>query len=76
MQESGVCYQTPNVAAVGVPDYIFGPEGIIKKMKTNGEWVYDEQMVAILGLEVQAFVASLGKTSKAMTSAVLVHLKT
>lgn len=75
MQESGVSYQTPNVAAVGVPDYIFGPEGIIKKMKTNGEWVYDEQMVAILGLEVTAFVASFGKTSKAMTSAVLAHLK-
>ncbi len=52
LQDSGVCYQTPNVAAVGVPDYIFGPEGIIKKMKTNGEWVYDEQMIAILGLEV------------------------
>lgn len=42
----------PNVVVVGVPDYVFGPAGIIKKMKTNGEWVYDEQMINILGLNI------------------------
>lgn len=29
-------YNNCNVQVTGVPDYMFGPEGVIKKMKTNG----------------------------------------
>lgn len=44
-------------------------------MKTNGEWVFDEQMVTLLGIDIQNFVTLYGKTSKAMTAGVLTYLK-
>jgi hypothetical protein len=43
-------YNNCNVLVTGVPDYMFGPEGVIKKMKTNGEWVYDENMINYLAI--------------------------
>jgi hypothetical protein len=60
---------------VGVPDYVFGSAGIIKKMKTNGEWAYDEQMINILGLDIEPYITAYGKGGKAMTAAVVAHLQ-
>ena len=40
----GIGYRTNNIRVQieGIPSYVFGPEGVIKCMKINGEWVYDE----------------------------------
>lgn len=40
-------------------------------MKTNGEWVYDEQMINILGLNIEPYLTAYGKGGKAMTAAVI-----
>ena len=38
----GVNPQNCNVKVKGLPGYVFGSEGIIKCMKVNGEWTYDD----------------------------------
>lgn len=63
------------MAVLGVPDWVFGPDGIIKKMKTNGEWEFDQLMVEVLGIEVDEFVNKWGKSGKAMTAAVIAYLQ-
>lgn len=44
-------------------------------MKTNGEFVYDEEMIKYLGLPIDQFIQQHGKTSKAMTAAVVAYLQ-
>lgn len=45
-------------------------------MKTNGEWVYDELMTMVLGIDANQFVNLYGgKNSKAMTAAIVAYLQ-
>lgn len=46
----GVDHSNTTVYAVGIPDYMFGTDGIIKEMKINGEWAYNESMITTLKL--------------------------
>lgn len=47
ISDYGIGYQTNNirVQAEGIPSYVFGSSGVIKKMKISGEWTYEEEMV-------------------------------
>ena len=48
----GIGYQTNNVQVevVGIPGYMLGAEGVIKLMKINGSWVYNNDMAKALKL--------------------------
>lgn len=48
----GIGYKNNNyrVSVENVPQYMFGSDGIIKLMKTNGEWVYNQKMIDSLNL--------------------------
>ena len=70
----GVDHSNTTVYAVGIPDYMFGTDGIIKEMKINGEWAYNESMITTLKLQkfINNSKAKYGqKNGKAMTSAVV-----
>jgi hypothetical protein len=58
-----------------IPDYVFGSDGIVKTMKTNGSWEYDQVMIDFLKIEMMDFINSYGKSNKAMTAGVLRHLQ-
>lgn len=80
ISDYGIGYQNNNyrVTVVGIPDYLYGPEGVIKMMKTNGEWVYDAEMIKFLKLEghIAKFQPQYGQSnSKVMTAAVVGYLK-
>lgn len=76
LSAAGVNHNKQNVTAINVPDYIFGPQGIIKLFKTTGEWVYDELMISVLELPIANFIVKYGKTNKAMTAAIIEYLQT
>ena len=77
----GIGYQTNNIRVTvkGVPPYMFGVEGVIKMMKTSGEWDYNEHMIDNLGLIelVKKHEKQYGKANNKLMTAVLVeYLKT
>ena len=39
------------VIADGIPDYMFSSKPIVKMMKVNGEWEFNEELVKNLGLD-------------------------
>ena len=74
----GVDSNNCNVRVKGLAGYVFGSEGIIKCMKVNGEWGYNEEMIKFLNIQnlVQKHGSRYGeKTGKAMTASVLEYLQ-
>ena len=62
----------------GIPGYLFGSDGIIKCMKVNGEWPYDETMIKYLNLTnlIVKNQSQYGNNKgKLMTAAVMSYLK-
>lgn len=74
-------YKIPSGARLtveGVPAYLLNIDELIKLVKVNGSWKYDEDIIINLGLK-QTFDEKLVKYSadndKAMTDTVITYLK-
>lgn len=62
------------IIADKIPEYMFNSREIVRKMKINGEWVYNEEMAQNLNLNVlmEKNKEKYGeKTNKAMTAALV-----
>ena len=66
------------IIADKIPEYMFNSREIVKKMKINGEWVFDEEMAKNLGLLpiMEKHKEKYGEsTSQVMTAALVEYLK-
>lgn len=73
-----ISYDNNEIHAL-IPDYCFGSQGIVKLLKSQGYWEFNEQMLKDLGLSeiYQQLLTTYGNNiQKAMTAAVVNYLRT
>lgn len=78
IKDYGITYNNCDVSAC-IPEYFFGSQGLVKLMKVDGSWDYNQQMVSNLQLSAN-FQAKMqeynNNQKKSMTAVVVAYLET